>query len=45
MFSFAARAELIIVLGFADQRLVPCVGIVSETTSPSKVRLFHISYR
>ena len=32
----AARAE--IELGFADQRLVAWVGIVSETTRPSKVR-------
>ena len=38
MVLFAARAELIVVLGFADQRLVPWVGIVSETTSPSKIR-------
>lgn len=42
---FAARAELIMVLGFADQRLVAWVGIVSETTSPSKVSSIHISDR
>ena len=36
---FAARAELIIVLGFADQRLVQLVGIVSERKRPPKLRL------
>ena len=45
MLFLAARAELIIVLGFADQRLVPWVGIVSETKARPKVRLFHTSYR
>ena len=45
MLFFAARAELIIVLGFADQRLVPwgrnCFRN-NKLPRSSKVRLFHI---
>ena len=47
MLSFAARAEVINVLGFADQRLVPWGRNCFRNNKPvqSKINLYSISLR